>query len=88
MRVLRHFPHLVMLFLFILMLNACRTQTGKDQDKPNILFVAVDDMNDWAGFLAGKTGMKIHTPKIDRLAASAMIFLNAHTPSPACAPRV
>jgi choline-sulfatase len=43
-------------------------------------------MNDWAGFLSGHTGMKIHTPNIDRLAASSMIFTNAHTPAPACAP--
>ncbi|MBN1338656.1 MAG: sulfatase [Bacteroidales bacterium] len=53
---------------------------------PNILFIAVDDMNDWTGYLSGNAGMKIHTPNIDRLAASAMIFTNAHTPAPACAP--
>ena len=56
------------------------------QDKPNILFIAVDDMNDWVGYLDGHTGMKIHTPNIDRLARNSMVFTNAHTPSPACAP--
>ncbi len=55
-------------------------------EKPNILFIAVDDMNDWVGFLDGNPGMKIHTPNIDRFAASSMIFTNAHTPAPACAP--
>jgi arylsulfatase A-like enzyme len=30
--------------------------------------------------------MKIHTPNLDRLAAKSMIFTNAHTPAPACAP--
>ena len=54
--------------------------------KPNILFIAVDDLNDWAGFLGGHPGMKIQTPNIDRLAAASMIFTNAHTPAPACAP--
>ena len=57
-----------------------------DSKKPNILFIAVDDLNDWAGFMNGHTGMKIHTPNLDRLAASSMIFTNAHTPAPACAP--
>lgn len=59
------------------------SQTG---EKPNILFIAVDDMNDWVGFLHGHTGMKIATPNLDRLAAKSMIFTNAHTPAPACAP--
>ena len=55
-------------------------------DKPNILFIAVDDMNDWVGFLNGHSRMKIHTPNIDKLARKSIIFTNAHTPSPACAP--
>jgi arylsulfatase A-like enzyme len=55
-------------------------------DKPNILFIAIDDLNDWVGFLGGHPGMKIHTPNLDRLAAKSMIFTNAHTPAPACAP--
>lgn len=54
--------------------------------KPNVLFIAVDDLNDWVGFLGGHAGMKIHTPNLDRLAASSMVFTNAHTPAPACAP--
>jgi len=61
-------------------------QKSLDNEKPNILIIAVDDMNDWVGFLGGHTGMRIKTPNIDRLAASAMVFTNAHTPSPASAP--
>lgn len=56
------------------------------KDKPNILFIVVDDLNDWVGYLGGHGGMKIHTPNIDKLARESMIFTNAHTPSPACAP--
>ncbi|MCB0687340.1 MAG: sulfatase [Saprospiraceae bacterium] len=56
------------------------------QKKPNILFIAVDDMNDWVGFLDGHAGMKVSTPNLDRLAAKSMVFTNAHTPAPACAP--
>lgn len=61
-------------------------QLNNVEEKPNILFISLDDMNDWAGFMDGHSGMKIHTPNIDRLAASSMIFTNAHTPAPACAP--
>ena len=43
-------------------------------------------MNDWVGFLNGHSRMKIHTPNIDKLARKSIIFTNAHTPSPACAP--
>ena len=56
------------------------------QTPPNILFIAVDDMNDWVGYLNGHPSMHIRTPNIDRLASRSMIFTNAHTPSPACAP--
>jgi arylsulfatase A-like enzyme len=77
---------LTAVLLSMLILNACNTPQKKSADKSNILFLAVDDMNDWAGFLSGHTGMKIHTPNIDRLAASSMAFSNAHTPAPACAP--
>ena len=75
-----------LLALGLLLLSNCTPPQQQIEEKPNILFIAVDDMNDWAGFLSGHTGMKIHTPNIDRLAAASMIFTNAHTPAPACAP--
>ncbi len=55
------------------------------ESKPNILFLAVDDMNDWVGCLGGYQGT-VHTPNIDRLAKRGMLFANAHCPSPKCAP--
>ena len=66
--------------------NSSKSKTNFEKDKPNILFIAVDDMNDWVGYLNGHEGMKIHTPNIDKLARNSMVFTNAHTPSPACAP--
>ncbi len=52
--------------------------------QPNVLFIAVDDMNDWIGCL-GKTP-RAHTPNIDRLAARGVNFSNAHTAGVYCAP--
>ena len=82
-----HFRNKLVLIALSLMIGCNgNTQLNIINGKPNILFIAVDDMNDWAGFLGGHPGMKIHTPNIDRLAASSLIFTNAHTPAPACAP--
>lgn len=51
---------------------------------PNVLFIAVDDLNDWVGVLGGHPQTK--TPNIDRLAQQGTVFLNAHTQSPICNP--
>jgi choline-sulfatase len=52
--------------------------------KPNILFIAIDDQNDWIGHMGGHPMAK--TPHIDRLAARGTTFLNAHCQSPLCNP--
>lgn len=54
-------------------------------EKPNVLFLAVDDMKDWVNCLGGYEGT-VHTPHIDRLAERGVLFTNAHCPSPKCAP--
>jgi len=54
------------------------------KEKPNVLFIAVDDMNDWISPLGGIAGLK--TPNLERLANKSMTFTNAHCASPASAP--
>ena len=51
---------------------------------PNILFIAIDDLNDWVGCLGGHP--QAQTPNIDALAARGTLFTNAHTQSPLCNP--
>lgn len=53
-------------------------------EKPNVLFIAMDDLNDWIGCLGGHP--QTITPNLDRLAASGTLFTNAHCPAPACNP--
>jgi len=53
-------------------------------DKPNILFIAMDDLNDWVGCLGGHP--QSITPNLDRLAESGVLFTNAHCPGAACNP--
>jgi arylsulfatase A-like enzyme len=54
-------------------------------DTYNVLFLAVDDMRDWVGFLDGYPGY-VHTPNIDRLASEGLAFTNAHAASTVCCP--
>ncbi len=49
---------------------------------PNILFIAIDDQNDWIGCMGGHPNAK--TPNIDKLAARGTLFTNAHCQSPLC----
>ena len=54
------------------------------KDKPNVLLVSIDDLNDWAGCLGGHPQAK--TPNIDRLARMGTLFANGHCQSPVCNP--
>jgi arylsulfatase A-like enzyme len=54
------------------------------QAKPNVLLIAVDDLNDWVGCLGGHP--QTQTPNIDRLAARGMLFTNAHCQGTMCNP--
>lgn len=56
-------------------------QTGK---KPDILFIAIDDLNDWVACMGGNKQAK--TPNLDRLAARGTLFTSAHCAAPLCNP--
>jgi arylsulfatase A-like enzyme len=60
------------------------TPAATSATKPNVLFIAMDDLNDWVGCLGGHPQAK--TPNIDRLARSGMLFTSAHCSAPACNP--
>ncbi|MBY0512323.1 MAG: sulfatase [Gemmataceae bacterium] len=58
--------------------------SARPDSHPNVLFVAVDDLNDWVGPLGGHPQVK--TPHLDRLAAHGTTFTNAHCQAPLCNP--
>ena len=60
------------------------TGSTKAAEKPNVLFIAVDDLNDWIGCLGGHPQAK--TPQIDALAARGVNFSRAYCASPVCNP--
>lgn len=52
-------------------------------DKPNVLFIAVDDLKPVLGCYGDQLAI---TPNIDRLASRGTVFLNAHCQWPVCGP--
>ncbi|MFT6867538.1 MAG: iduronate 2-sulfatase [Cyclobacteriaceae bacterium] len=76
-------------FLFLVFLLDCNQvkkveSTHSKTKQPNVLFIAVDDLNTWIGCLGGYSNTK--TPNIDRLAATGTLFSNAHCQAPLCGP--
>jgi arylsulfatase A-like enzyme len=53
-------------------------------DRPNVLFIAIDDLNHWVGFLGRNP--QTRTPNMDRLAAQGVAFTHAYCTAPACNP--
>ena len=51
---------------------------------PNVLLIAIDDLNDWVGCLGGHP--QASSPNIDRLAKRGTLFTNAHCQAPICNP--
>lgn len=52
--------------------------------RPNVLFIAIDDLNDWIGCFGGHP--QVITPHIDALATRGVKFTNAHCQAPICNP--
>ncbi|MHC4757320.1 MAG: sulfatase-like hydrolase/transferase [Planctomycetota bacterium] len=62
-------------------LPALGQTTGK---KPDVLFIAIDDMNDWTTLFNPENPIK--TPNLVRLAKRGMFFSRAYCVVPACTP--
>ena len=60
------------------------TCVAQTPDKPNIIFIIIDDLNDYTETLAGHP--QAITPGINRIENLGTTFLNAYTSSPKCAP--
>ena len=67
---------------FVLSDRALQARIGGE--RPNVLFIAIDDLNDWIGCLGGHPDAK--TPNLDRLAQRGVLFTSAHCSAPACNP--
>ena len=77
----------VVLLCLLTPVVACCGAEGAAQvpaSRPNVLFIAIDDQNDWMGCLGGHP--QVQTPHFDRLAERGTLFTNAHIQSPLCNP--
>ena len=54
------------------------------ETQKNVLFICVDDLNDWVGCMSGHPQSK--TPAMDDLAARGTLFNNTHCQAPICGP--
>ena len=55
-----------------------------EEDRPDVVFIIVDDLNDWIGAMGGHPQSK--TPNLDALAEEGVLFMNAHCNAPQCGP--
>ncbi len=51
-------------------------------NQPNVLFVSIDDINDWIGALGGHPDVR--TPRLDELASRGTLFTRAYCSVPVC----
>lgn len=70
--------------LFFFCFSLQQVHSKPDNGRHNVLFIAIDDLNDWVGCL--KTNSQARTPNIDRLASRGVLFTNAHCQAPICNP--
>ena len=70
--------------LLLLLLLALSVGHAVAADRPNVLFIAVDDLNHWVGYL-GRNPQTI-TPNIDKLAMRGVRFSRSYCAAPVCNP--
>ena len=79
---MRFIPSLLVALAITVTPTRLQAETGGQ--RPNVLLIAVDDLNDWIGCMGGHA--QAQTPNIDRLASRGVVFMNAHCQSPVCNP--
>ncbi|MDB6075012.1 MAG: betC 3 [Verrucomicrobiaceae bacterium] len=73
-----------MLNYFIVTMALLFAVSATAADKPNVLFIAVDDLNHWVHYL-GRNAQSA-TPNIDKLAARGVRFSRSYCAAPVCNP--
>ena len=69
----------------VLLLFCVYTKAQNKKEQPNILFIAIDDINDWVSPLRGNT--QAITPSMDKFTKQgAVVFKNAVCAAPICGP--
>ncbi len=80
------YPVILLLSLFLFW-TGCKkplTDPAPEASPPNVLFIAIDDLNNWLGCMKGHPNAV--TPHLDKLASQGVLFTNAHCQAPLCGP--
>jgi len=64
-------------------MNNAGEKSSKSAKQPNVIFFAMDDLNDWVAPLGH---IQAKTPNMDRLAKKGVVFTYAHAPGVFCTP--
>ena len=73
-----------LLIAFTVLFNIICSGQNDIPEKPNVIFIAVDDLNDWVGYLGGHPQSK--TPNIDKFSKKGVSFTRAYSSAPLCNP--
>ena len=66
------------------LLFVAASASAADAKRPNVLFIAIDDLRDWVGYLHHNP--QAVTPNIDKLAARGVAFTHSYCAAPVCNP--
>lgn len=69
---------------FVLAMTLAANAQQSSPTRPNIVMIAIDDLNDWVEPLGGHP--QVQTPAMAKLAQRAVTFTNAHCQAPLCNP--
>ena len=75
---------IVLICSLVLQVMALQDVRAAETEKQNVLFIMIDDLNDWIGCMKGHP--QAYTPNMDKLASQGTLFTNAHCQGPICGP--
>ena len=71
---------------FVMALVLTHAMAGAS-DKPNVVLIVCDDLNDYITGIPGQAGhSQAKTPNVEKLAQSGVAFRRAYSNNPVCAP--
>lgn len=77
-------PKFILASTALLSLAVPNLEATPSRTAPNVLFIVIDDMNDWTSYLQGHP--QARTPNLDRLAKASICFTRAYCNAPSCNP--
>lgn len=82
---IKNYKLFICLFLLSVSIVSCSHKKAENKiEKPNILFISIDDLNDWIEPMGGHP--QALTPNLSAFSKEAVVFQNAYCASPSCNP--